>query len=443
MSGRIADRIPVPQYKNLDIEIIKRDRGYEVTVRHYESGTGPSTTIFKGRPLAPKDLKKIVEGILAAAAPVRGAPEFDYSRHGKDIGTRLFAALFQGPTLTKYMHLRDTCKETEGVRLRLHLGRCPELIEMPWEFLYDSDSSSYLATRTLTPIVRRIDLNVLTVRPLVVSERLEILVVASCPKEGQFKDVGVTAELKALKTAAKELEASGRVHVTTLERATIDSLQDLLRKESYHVLHFIGHGEFTEQKGGHLIFERDKRLSDSISAERIAMALQEQRQLRLVVINACKGAQTSAKNAFSGVAQHLVQKGIPAVVAMQFPISVDAALQFSRSFYKALTEGLPVDSAIVEARQDIFVRGNNMLEWATPVLYLQSEQADLFDFQARSSLAPVRAIRGGGSPRSLPQQPHNDVEKAVVESDDIVDFAFSAIPGPAALPGVEDRLLDD
>jgi formylglycine-generating enzyme required for sulfatase activity len=42
--------------------------------------------------------------------------------------------------------------------------------------------------------------------------------------------------------------------------------------------------------------------------------------LRLVFLNACAGARAAEHDAFQGTAQHLVQQGVPVVVAMQFDI---------------------------------------------------------------------------------------------------------------------------
>ena len=61
---------------------------------------------------------------------------------------------------------------------------------------------------------------------------------------------------------------------------------------------------------------------------------------------------------------------MPAVVAMQYEITDGAAIEFSRDFYEALADSLPVDAAVTEARAAVSM--DSMLEWGTPVLYMRS-----------------------------------------------------------------------
>ena len=57
--------------------------------------------------------------------------------------------------------------------------------------------------------------------------------------------------------------------------------------------------------------------------------------LRLVFLNACKTGTTSVRSGvhpFAGVATALIRERVPAVVAMQFPISDQAAIAFAADF---------------------------------------------------------------------------------------------------------------
>src|SRR5207253_216110 len=108
--------------------------------------------------------------------------------------------------------------------------------------------------------------------------------------------------------------------------------------------------------------------------------------LRLVVLNACEGARSDATDPFSGVAQSLVQQGIPAVVAMQFEISDAAAIAFAHGFYGAVADGMPIDASMGQARKDI--HDISVLEWATPVLYLRALDSRIFELAPRASATP-------------------------------------------------------
>ncbi len=89
----------------------------------------------------------------------------------------------------------------------------------------------------------------------------------------------------------------------------------------------------------------------------------------------------------TGMAPRLVQAGIPAVVAMRYPIFDDAAITFSREFYRALASGLAVDSAIADARKGLFLaeesKGRTYRAWFMPVLFMRASDGSLFDIADR------------------------------------------------------------
>jgi hypothetical protein len=90
------------------------------------------------------------------------------------------------------------------------------------------------------------------------------------------------------------------------------------------------------------------------------------------------------------VAQSLMQQGIPAVVAMQFEVTDEAAIAFAQRFYEVLAAGHLVDTAVAEARKAIFGQGHEV-EWGTPVLYLRSSEGHIFDLEPVAE--PAHAAR--------------------------------------------------
>ena len=73
-----------------------------------------------------------------------------------------------------------------------------------------------------------------------------------------------------------------------------------------------------------------------VRATDLGTILHSHDSLRLAFLNACEGAQSGTEDAFAGVAQRLVQQEIPAVIAMQAPISDAAAIVLAQEFYAAL-----------------------------------------------------------------------------------------------------------
>ena len=103
--------------------------------------------------------------------------------------------------------------------------------------------------------------------------------------------------------------------------------------------------------------------------------------LRLVFFNSCDTARTdeSGYRPFAGVAQALLQNGVPAVIAMQFPVSHPAATAFSARFYRALASGESLDAAVAEGRQAIRTQQPDSLEWGTPVLFVRTTALEVLE----------------------------------------------------------------
>jgi len=127
---------------------------------------------------------------------------------------------------------------------------------------------------------------------------------------------------------------------------------------------------------------------------------------------------------FAGIAQSLVQGNLPAAIAMQFEISDDAAITFASEFYRSIADGLPIDSALAEARLAIFAQDNG-LEWGTPVLYLRSPNGEIFDVGDKSVSEPK--VPGETSARAAsPVEP----ESTSSASDIVQTSAGSSVEAP-------------
>jgi hypothetical protein len=98
---------------------------------------------------------------------------------------------------------------------------------------------------------------------------------------------------------------------------------------------------------------------------------------------------------------------------MQYEITDGAAIQFSRSFYTAIVDGLPVDAAVSDARKGIWLADPASLEWGTPVLHMRARDGRLFRIsgprRAPVAVGPGRAPETTGpaapEPRTFPPEP--------------------------------------
>jgi len=321
----------------------------------------------------------------------------------KVFGARLFEAVFEGEVRACLRSsLDEAARQDAGLRIRLHLRETPELANWPWEYVYNPALNRFFSLSVETPLVRYLDLPE-RIRPLAIRPPLRVLVMISSPSD--YIPLDVEGEWAKLQEALSALEERGLVALERLEEATLAALQRKLRQGEYHILHFIGHGTFSESReDGVLVMEDELGRSRPVSGQDLGMLLHDHRSLRLAILNACEGARTSSSDPFAGTAQSLVQQGIPAVIGMQFPVTDPAAITLAHEFYGALADGYPVDASLAEARKALFAQGN-AIEWGTPVLHMRSPDGVLFDVQGREEVLAQRTPLPVSEPKRAPKGP--------------------------------------
>ncbi|MDQ5825740.1 MAG: tetratricopeptide repeat protein, partial [Chloroflexota bacterium] len=290
-----------------------------------------------------------------------------------------------------------------GVRLRLRLVDVPELAGVPWEYIYNPALNRFLALSTETPLVRYLDMPE-RIRPLQVAQPLRVLVMLPSPSD--YPELDVRQEWLNLNTTVADLQQAGLVELELLETSTLTGLQRQLRRNNYHIFHFIGHGAFDRNAAdGLLILEDEDGRGRAVSGQDMALLLHDHASLRLAVLNACEGALSALDDPFAGVAQSLVQGGLPAVIAMQFEITDRAAIVFAHEFYRAMSDGYPVDAALTEARKVMLTesRGSG-LEWGTPVLYMRSPDGRIFNLEKRPQATPAPGPTPDGTQAEAPRR---------------------------------------
>jgi hypothetical protein len=321
---------------------------------------------------------------LSFAGHNAAGPGDSNTMNAEDFGKKLYDALFQEEAKIKLAETRTAARLTQntGVRIRLSMDLKGEgMIEvagLPWELLCPSDERP-LALSTHTPLVRSLDVPLPT-DPRPFQPPLRILAVMSNPVE--------TAPLHLDEERARIEKSWARLPGVTVDflapgnpsgkRPIRADLLKQLAAADYHVIHFMGHGDFDPETGGVLILEHEDGSGDPLTSEELAAMLEDE-PIRLVFLNACKTATTGTKSGahpFAGIATSLIRDGVPAVVGMQFPISNEAAVNFAQTFYERIAQRLPVDAAVAEGRKALY--SNKSAEWATPVLFLRSKDGVLF-----------------------------------------------------------------
>jgi CHAT domain/Tetratricopeptide repeat len=368
-------------YLDLDLMFTRSDAGYRVQVLRSPAGDG-QLAVFDA-PFTDLELENFalkVGRFRARTRRVEAAPV----AAAKDVGSRLYNAVFADKVRECLRRSIDHAREENAqLRIRLRLSDCPELANLPWEMLYDQGDDWFIALSNMTPVVRYIQLPD-PPRALRVALPLKVLVIRSEPAD--CPELDLEAEWAHVAEALSGLTDARAIAFTELASPTMADLRRALMRDSFHVLHYMGHGGFDEQNGGVLLFTDQTGHSVPVTAGDLGVLLRDHTSMRLAVLNACEGARTDPADPFAGVADTLVRRGIPAVVAMQFEFSDDAAIEFAPALYGALAAGLPVDAAVGEARKAVYTV--SPLEWATPVLYLRAADGQLFDITQDTAPPP-------------------------------------------------------
>jgi hypothetical protein len=370
--------------QDLDLQILKEAGApvrYRVNV--IQSPAGEADGEFE-LPYAESELNDLFRGLGHVRRATRGAASPEVAR-AREFGTQLFDRVFSGDVRDCLNNSRGRTQAAgQGLRIRLRLTKVPELLDLPWELMFDRRYNRFVALDDGTTVVRHLPVAEPVV-PMRVNAPLRVLVAISNPRG----DLDTGQEWVKLTSAFAGVIERGQVEVERLQPATFDGLDARLHAATFHVLHFVGHGGYdAATQSGFLCFETERKGEKRVGAARLADLLRPHRSLRLVVLNACEGGRTSRDDAFAGVAQSLVQSAIPAVVAMQFPVTDKAAIEFAAAFYAGLASGRPVDLALADARRNVNLKGEEGdIEWATPVLYMRGGGA-LFDIGAGVRVEP-------------------------------------------------------
>lgn len=396
---------------DLELEISSyADGQYQIAARSDMGDTAGPPVRFPLDGLALEHALRAVElAIARSAATVRRIP-LERERPVQEFGAQLFRFLFQDHLVGHLAAVRSqAARDSRTVKLRLRI-RPPELASLPWELLYDPDRDDYLCLSA--SLVRHIEV-LEPQRPLAATPPLRILGMVARPDD--LATIDAENEKQRLREAISGLPSPGSLSLNWVTGQSWQRLQDVLHLENlidqdWHVFHFIGHGTFDEKRGeGVLALANEDGSTYHLGATDLAMLLGELRSLRLVVLNACESARGSASQVFSSIASVLTRRGIPAVVAMQYDISDQAAIMFARYLYSGIAAQQPIDRAVTLARQAVKLSRPGTLEWVVPVLHLRTSDTALFDLTATTASASAELLEPRAAPVVAEKAPRSQL----------------------------------
>jgi len=320
-------------------------------------------------------------------------------------GQRLYHYLFgKGKKLRAFLKTNPDYRQSHLV-LSLHPD-VASLWRLPWEYLHDGDKFVCLdgAMR-----LSRLPEDLLELSPRATPPPLRVLFVIAAPDDQKALDV--ERELTVMQDALEEHVRAGNLVMDVLDEATRPALQDACNRQSYHIIHYIGHGTYShKQQRGFLCFEKPNGETDLLEALHLRPILNSAETAgglpHLWVISACQSAQIGVLDAFDNVATGLLQFGAPAVLTVPTSLTDDSAIELAHTFYGHLGAGeQPIESLYharlalnqLDAGRPIERR---RFDWGVPALYLRAHGMQLVDHDlvedtaAVATATPVRNVAG-------------------------------------------------
>ncbi|MDZ7292554.1 MAG: CHAT domain-containing protein [candidate division KSB1 bacterium] len=351
----------------------------------------------------------------------------------------------------KQVHDTITAAQSRNERVEITFRASdPQLLSLPLEATHDPVINLPLVLYPHVAVSR--SLTATTAKPATsIPGPLRLLVLIASPDEEKTQEplLDLEAELRTILDAVDHASHGSNCIVEILEEGSLENLQAKLEAEPFHVLHISCHGRpgclIFEDRDGNPVEVTPQKLADTIAGT-------DHPHLPLIVLASCltgvaasgtwpgeailsnrnvppechsarnlpthwpsthagedahsmtkEGAFLASKNGgadLGSFATQLLQRGFPAVVAMQHPVSDDYATALAGYLYQHLADD-EVPSplwALSKARRQVEMdrrqqangkgqggRGQGANgkgqepEYATPALYLGGEDMPLFD----------------------------------------------------------------
>lgn len=319
-------------------------------------------------------------------------PNLDWRFNSKREGKQLYRLVFADhpEVLSGYNHALGEVKDEERLHVCFESSR--DLLRVPLEFLFEgihADGGYLVLKHPLRRCITGVHTSRMSPSPSLFNdlwakrEPLDILLIASNTEPPPIP--GVDREIAALGRSLKELfddkGISTRVKTIRTAKATYDAVREELQKCRYHIVHYAGHGAYDRQSAENscLYFwtKPDRRGEVRRMPVSELQLLLRGADLRFAYLSCCLGTKTGAPaqlldDDFLGIADGMVQAGVPAVLGYRWPVSDVGAQTMAETFYQSLAKQGQLDTALLHARCEVAGRDRDDITWLSPILILQA-----------------------------------------------------------------------
>ena len=307
----------------------------------------------------------------------------------KLLGKNIYEKIFVGDIKTTFEEFFNLAFHQKINNLTLVISSdIPEILNIPFELINDGfkyfglEKDNFSIIRTKEKSIKDFKISGFVPAPC----PLRILFITSLPEDLQENEKFLQLEKEQEELvniiSAFRVADNKRALVDFIEIPSKENIKNAL-KEDFDIIHISGHG--LHAKEGYLVLENENGETVLTTGEDFAKMISGNASLKMVVISACETARAEDE----GLAGALLKQGIPAVLAMRYPVTDSAARTFTSEFYKNICAGKTISSSIFNAREQVLECVKNKREeaqnkkqniriddeWFTPI-YFANQQID-------------------------------------------------------------------
>lgn len=332
----------------------------------------------------------------------------------EEYGEALTRGVFAQPGLwAAFAAARDTALSA-GMALRVRLLVEPEAAELAglaWELLADPESGLPLSLHERVIFSRYAP----TKNPAAVSlpplrGGLKVLAVAANPSNlsaYRLARIDAAKELGRAETWLAPLRVE-RLPAAAGDLVTLNRLLD--RSRGVDVLFLACHAAYRRKITALYLEGEDGKVKRATGADLVQRFSQAETRPRLVVLALCESAGAGTGEALSALGPMLAEAGIPAVVAMQGPVSMETMDDFLPFLFRELARDGRIDRAVAVARR----ASTDHPDWWSPALFMGLLSGRLWEEEegAGGPLLNPLAV-----PHEVPAPPANFIGRAAELAD--------------------------
>ena len=293
------------------------------------------------------------------------------------IGDSLWSEIFEKQAQAAKA-LSAAREKSQRVSLIFETSR--EDIGLPFEFMRSRDPNDYIVLQhPVSRFVSGISPRRSAISPewMALQAELRILLIASNtwpPIDGADKEV---QEIYNYLNTQDQIPV--KVTALSSSEASYDIVKNEITSKKYDVIHYAGHGYYdvnaTDNSSLFFWSQTNKQgTRKELKATELVRLLRES-DARLVYLSCCLGTTSGddddlPNNDFLGIADAIVQAGIPSVLGYRSPVSDLSAIALAKAFYESLLSRGRLDVALWEARCKLADNRNDST-WLSPILISQ------------------------------------------------------------------------